>query len=160
MSQRRSLLGQRPSVSEPPPRDPGKPWWTTPPISAPAPEHLAFAREFQAELKARATSMHHLSTKHPKRRDVGAILAYVNAWVKAANIHADAKWMQRVGLTRPDDVICEAGKLVAKLLKARPDLDAQLDEWDRKVIDTLRRHGARRRAGITGHVRIPTAANR
>ena len=110
VSKRKSRIGERHRVAEPPPHAPGKPWWTALPTSPPWPGHLEYARRFRTELATRASC-----TPYRKRTNLQRMLTRVNAWIKEANRIAGDAVHLNLGLQRADDLWIEADRLISAL---------------------------------------------
>lgn len=130
MSKRKSLLAVRPNVSEPPPRVHGRPWWTTPPLSAPEPRHLTYAREYRAEL------VRNLSGAGTKQFQVGALISQVNDWIRQANRLSGERAHERLGLARSSDLWVEASRLIGRMIR-NLDPAYELTERDRHVANAV-----------------------
>jgi hypothetical protein len=131
---RKSELGSRPSLREPPPHGPGRPWFTVPPTSLPEPQFIEYAVSYRNELIAAKDG-----AGARKRCQLNDLLALVNAWIKAANILMNQRYDGNHGdLCTTDGLIVaasrELGKLMAEVAKAGGVLDGRTQE----VRDALR----------------------
>ncbi len=133
MSKHKSAIGSRPNVSEPPPHANGKPWWTTPPISAPDPRYLVFAQEFKQELQRKLTTV----KGGRDYNDICALLGSVKRWIKVANVLAQEFENERVGLGTTDGLIIESHRLVRSLLYRLGGFNTLTSESERAVANAL-----------------------
>lgn len=147
MSKHKSSLGTRPGLAEPPPVAPGKPWWTSPPVSAPDPSHLAWAKLYRAELAAQVVQLQAEVAEarefvNPSRKyldlkkrlaDVNSMLIMINAWIKAANVFAVSTEAYPQDIQTIDGLLVEVMKLVWDLMKKSGTKYQDLDPWQKMV---------------------------
>lgn len=151
MSQRKSLIGSDPKVAKAPPDHPGKPWWTSPPTVAPLPEWLEYAKRYRLELVAAIER----SQKKPRELEsLRALIAHVNAWIKAANYLLCSAEVGPDGLRTDDQLFAAGVRLMAKYIGQLrelgkdpcPDNEDDLAVWhalrrrQRAALDAIRRN--------------------
>jgi hypothetical protein len=130
---RKSKLGLSFVSKEPPPHAPGKPWWTSPPVMCPQPEHIEYAASFMADVMAMA----------PTQQTV-ALQAKVAAWLrKAKNLF----WEEYVSPERGDFRTTDGLLIAAEdaLHEAIGALRAAGVEPSERIRDTRKELGQRNR---------------
>lgn len=161
MSKNKSAVGHRPSVTEPPPRASGKPWWTEPPTSAPEPAHIAFAVAFKVELHGRFVAP---TTSPSERAQLSSLLHAVKIWIKRANVLAQEFESEKLGLGTTDGLLVEASRLVCALLGRLGGFNAGIkSDWEKAVAQTLQRRAGsilQQRSGRAAVIRRVDAPRR
>lgn len=141
---RKSRLGLSPVAKEPPPKSPGRPWWTTPPTAPPLVEHMEYVVQFRATL---------VGQKQSRRRD--QMIVHVNAWLAAARrqLHYAQQSPHRTDLHTTDGVIVAASRAMQKMRILIIGLGGDVDEEVAETIQVV--HG---RAERIRHERATTVA--
>lgn len=102
---RKSKLGLSFVSKEPPPHALGKPWWTSPPVMCPQPEHIEYAASFMADVMAMTST-----------QQTVALQAKVAAWLrKAKNLF----WEEYVSPERGDFRTTDGMLIAAEACKFR-----------------------------------------
>lgn len=115
---RKSQMGLKPSARCPP-HHPGKPWWTTPPITVPQPEHIEYVAQFQLDVLRR-----------PPSDARNAMLAHVAAWMRAARrlLHEHSYAPDRADLHTTDGLLIAADDAIKSVILTRHKHGVRLDD--------------------------------
>lgn len=143
---RKSRIGMSPIAKEPPPFANGKPWWTSPPIAAPMPEHIEYVVNYKAQLLAQ-----------PQDTTRDALIAKVNVWLGAAKrrAHEEMQSPARADLQTTDGLIVAASSALQKMRGRIYGLGGVVTDDVKEIIDAVLGRADRiRRERTTAPVRI------
>ena len=146
---RKSKIGLSPAACPAPHFPNGNPWWTTPPVAVPQPEHIEFAVQYLLEVQRR-----------PPNRETQALVAHVSAWLRTVRqlLHEHIEADQGE-LHTTDGLIIAAERTFYQLKSQIIRLGGEIEERWEQVHEALRArsHEARRRRA-TSRLSAPISA--
>lgn len=125
---RKSKLGLSPVAKEPPPKTPGRSWWTDPPVSVPMPEHIEYVQQFASAVHAQPQT---------PRRD--SLLRYLSQWMKAARqlLHENAQSTTMRDLDTTDGMLVWADSAMNKMRSRIYGLGGTVDDEIEEVMRVI-----------------------